>query len=119
MAGESTHLALASLGARLPGQAPTSVALFDQGLVQVLEASATGLKPKTSYVLALATQPDGSGPLQVLSEFRTNPAGGAIVNSIGPIRQIVENPNPSERRYLVVAEGSAAQPGLIAQVETR
>ena len=28
--------------------------LFDQGLVQVLEASVTGLEPKQPYVLALS-----------------------------------------------------------------
>ena len=119
VAGESSHVSLAPIGADHSAKAPTSVSLFDQGLVQVLEASVTGLKPKASYVLALGIKPDGSGLLQVLSEFRTNPAGGAIVNSIGPIRQIVANPDPSERRYLVIAEGSAAQPGVIAQVETQ
>jgi YVTN family beta-propeller protein len=118
VAGEATHFALTPVGAYRSAKAPTSVSLFDQGLVQVLEASVTGLKPKASYVLALSAKPDGSGPLQVLSEFKTNPAGGAIVNAIGAIRQIVENPNPLEKRYLVIAEGSAVQPGAIMQVET-
>ncbi len=36
------------------GNAPTSVSLFDQGLVQVLQASVTGLEPKKPYVLAFA-----------------------------------------------------------------
>ena len=35
---------------------PTSVSLFDQGLIQVLQASVTGLEPKQPYVLALARQ---------------------------------------------------------------
>ena len=118
VAGQSTHLVLTAVGGH-PAKALTSVSLFDQGLVQVLEASVTGLKPGSPYVLALGTKPDGSGTLQVLAEFKANPAGGAIVNSIGPIRQIVENPNPSEKRYLVIAEGSAAQPGVIAQVQTQ
>ena len=34
--------------------APTTVTLFDQGLVQVLEAAVTGLAPKQPYVLALS-----------------------------------------------------------------
>jgi hypothetical protein len=34
-------------------------------------------------VLALAHQPDGSGILEPLAEFTTNPAGSAIVNSLG------------------------------------
>ena len=69
--------------------APTSVSLFDQGLIQVLQASVTGLEPKQPYVLALAHDRDGDGPLQPLAAFMTNPAGSAIVNAIGPIRQIV------------------------------
>ena len=36
-----------------PAAAPTSVALFDQGLVQVLQAAVTGLQPKQPYVLGL------------------------------------------------------------------
>ena len=70
-------------------QAPTSVSLFDQGLAQVLQASVTGLQPKQPYVLALAHERDGQGPLEPLAAFMTNPAGSAIVNAIGPIRQVV------------------------------
>ena len=107
LAGAAAHLRLAAPGAP-SGAAPTSVALFDQGLTQVLEASVTGLTPKTAYVLALATQPDGSGPLAPLQRFTTNPAGAAIVNAVGPIRQIVEAGGEDARRYLVVAPD---QPG--------
>ena len=68
VAGQAAHLAL---GAVRPGtgsgQAPTSVALFDQGLMQVLQAAVTGLEPKQPYVLALADHADGSGPLQPLA----------------------------------------------------
>ena len=38
--------------------APTSMSLFDQGLVQVLQASVTGLEPKHTYVLALSLNPN-------------------------------------------------------------
>ena len=58
--------------------APTSVSLFDQGLIQVLEAAVSGLQPKQSYVLALAENPNGTGVLQPLQSFMTNPAGAAI-----------------------------------------
>jgi hypothetical protein len=56
MAGNATHLFLAPLvhgKAMNVTTAPTSVALFDQGLVDVLQAAVTGLQPKHSYVLAL------------------------------------------------------------------
>jgi YVTN family beta-propeller protein len=121
IAGEVAHLALAPKD-RLKsgpkdGQAPTSVSLFDQGLIQVLQASVTGLEPKQKYVLALADQADGSGTLQPLVAFMTNPAGSAIVNTTGPIRQIVQNPATSTRRYLVIVPGDVANPGKAVQVE--
>ncbi len=121
VAGEAAHLALAppgnGAGEASSTSAPTSVALFDQGLLQVLQVSATGLEPKQPYVLALADRPDGSGTLQPLASFVTNPAGAAIVNAIGPIRQIVEVKASTMRRYLVIASGSAARPGPIVQVQ--
>src|SRR5580692_6461786 len=54
IAGQVAHLALAPKAALNGGMAPTSVSLFDQGLIQVLQASVTGLEPKQKYVLALA-----------------------------------------------------------------
>lgn len=51
VAGATAHLILAS--ATDPTSMPTSVSLFDQGLVQVLQAAVTGLAPKQPYVLAL------------------------------------------------------------------
>jgi hypothetical protein len=78
-----------------------------------------GLEPKQKYVLALAEEPDGKGPLQPLAAFMTNPAGAAIVNAVGPIRQIVQNSAPSERRYLVIATGDAANVGEAVQVQVQ
>ena len=118
VAGEAVHLTLAGKGAKTGGKAPTSVSLFDQGLIQILQASVTGLKPKKSYVLALASRPDGGGATEPLAAFMTNPAGSAIVNATGPIRQIVQNDTKNERRYLVIAEGTAAQPGPVIQLQT-
>jgi YVTN family beta-propeller protein len=116
VAGETTHLTLASAGGRQDrGNPPTSVSLFDQGLTQVVQASVTGLEPKQAYVLALASRADGSGPLEPLQAFMTNPAGSAIVNAVGPIRQIVKSDADRDRRYLVIAEGTAARPGAIVQ----
>jgi YVTN family beta-propeller protein len=119
VAGLVAHLALAPK-ADQPGSKPsTSVSLFDQGLTQVLQASVIGLEPKQKYVLALAEEPDGKGPLQPLAAFMTNPAGAAIVNAVGPIRQIVQNSAPSERRYLVIATGDAANVGEAVQVQVQ
>ena len=97
----------------------SSVSLFDQGLSQVLQASVTGLEPKQKYVLALAAQSDGRGELQPLAEFMTNPAGAAIVNAVGPIRQIVQSAATTERRYLVIAPGDAGHLGEAVQVQVQ
>jgi YVTN family beta-propeller protein len=117
VAGLATHLSLWPVKDGKPGKAATSITLFDQGLIQILEASVTGLEPKKPYVLALAEHEGGKGVLQPLSSFMTNPAGAAIVNTTGPIRQIVQSDVKSERRYLVIAEGTAAQLGAVVQVE--
>ncbi|QOZ07965.1 YncE family protein [Bradyrhizobium sp. CCBAU 51765] len=119
LAGQVAHLALVSKGGAGGGQAPTSVSLFDQGLIQVLQASVTGLQPRQKYVLALADHGDGSGPLQPLAAFMTNPAGSAIVNATGPIRQIVDQSAAAAKRYLVIASGDAAMPGDVIQIEAR
>ena len=112
VAGEATHLWLAPPGAA--GTVPTSVTLFDQGLTQVLEASVTGLAPKQAYVLALSAKPDGSEPRTALASFTTNPAGAAIVNAVGPIRQIVQGADTA-RRYLVIAAAMDGSPPLQVQ----
>jgi YVTN family beta-propeller protein len=116
LAGQATHITLAAAGAE-NGAAPTTVTLFNQGLVQVLEAAVTGLTPKQPYVLALSAKPDGSGPLQPLTPFKANPAGAAIVNAIGPIRQIVQSNEPSAKQYLVIVSGTPDALGAPAQVQ--
>jgi YVTN family beta-propeller protein len=120
IAGEMSHLSLAApidSGSRGISDSPTSISLFNQGLTQILEASVSGLEPKSSYVLAFSDHQDGSGQLQALSAFTTNPAGAAIVNATGPIRQIVQEAAPSSRRYLVIATGIASQPGRVVQTQ--
>ena len=120
VAAQAAHLTLSPVAAagREKAPAPTSVTLFDQGLLQVLQASVTGLAPKQPYVLALAPEKDGGGKLEPLANFMTNPAGSAIVNAVGPIRQIVQGNGPEQRRYLVVAPGPQARAGTAVQVQT-
>jgi YVTN family beta-propeller protein len=118
VAGQVAHLALGAKTGASGEMPPTSVSLFDQGLIQVLQASVTGLQPKQRYVLALADKVDGTGALQPLAAFMTNPAGSAIVNAVGPIRQIVQNAATAERRYLVIAPGEPAKFGEAVQVQT-
>ena len=117
VAGQAAHLTLVSKAGKKGDKAPTSVTLFDQGLVQVLQAAVTGLEPKQPYVLALASEPDGGGTVQPLAAFMSNPAGSAIVNAAGPIRQIVQGEAKSERRYLMIAPGSVAKFGAPVQIQ--
>jgi len=119
IAGQAVHLQLRSVGAAENAQATTTVSLFEQGITQVLQASATGLAPKQPYLLALSSRADGSGELEPLSRFMTNPAGAAIVNAVGPIRQIVEAHHADERRYLVIAKSDGSQLGSVVQVQAR
>ncbi|QUS41965.1 YncE family protein [Tardiphaga alba] len=118
-AGHAVHLTLSVKGAQAGDRAPTNVALFDQGLVQIFQAAVTGLQPKKPYFIGLAEQPDGHGSVQPLAVFTTNPAGSAIVNASGPIRQLVQSGDDKTRRYLVIGEGTAAQPGTIVQLQAR
>ena len=68
----------------LSGQGQSQVTLFDQGQVQILQAAVAGLPPKQPFTLGLATKPDGTGAIQPLAKFMTNPAGAAIVNAVIP-----------------------------------
>jgi YVTN family beta-propeller protein len=117
VAGQAAHLELVPKTGGNQGKMTTSVSLFDQGLIQVVQAAVTGLEPKQKYVLALAEHPDGSGDVEPLAAFVTNPAGSAIVDATGPIRQIVQNNTRSERRYLVIAPGDASKFGEAVQIE--
>ena len=92
--------------------------LFDQGLVQVLEAAVAGLEPAKPYVLALSQERSGAGALEPLQVFMTNPAGSAIVNTIGPIRQLAQGADEPRPRYLVIVPGSPAAHGAPVQVQT-
>jgi YVTN family beta-propeller protein len=117
VAGQSAQLWLAAPGAKKEEKAPTSVSLSDQGLVQIFEAAVTGLEPGKPYLLALATEASGAGVLEPLQRFMTNPAGAAIVNTIGPIRQVVRGEDKIPRRYLVILPGTPDNHGAAVQVQ--
>jgi hypothetical protein len=46
---------------------------------------------------------------EILAAFTTNAAGSAIVNAIGPTRQIVQGGADAPRRYLVIAPAAAGK----------
>lgn len=96
----------------------TSVAIFEQGLAQILQASVAGLEPRQPYVIALASRPDGTGALEPLAEFVTNPAGAAVVQAVGQIRTLVLTDEPGTRRYLVIAPGAPGALGAPVQIQS-
>ena len=111
IAGDAARLTLGGRGKPL-----TTVTLFNQGLIQIVQAAAAGLLPKHPYQLVLTANPDGSGAIEPLASFMTNPAGSAIVNAVGPIRQIVQEEALGARRYLAIREGTG-DAGAIVQVQ--
>ena len=115
LAGSAVHFALNGPGSKNP----TTVSLFDQGLTQVLQAAVVGLEPSKRYVLALTTNSDGTGAVEPIAQFMTNPAGAQIVNAVGPIRQIVDPATPArnERRYLAVMTLEDGKPGQPVQLQ--
>jgi YVTN family beta-propeller protein len=115
LAGRAAHLALAMPGSSLV----TTVSLFDQGITQVLQAAVAGLEPAKPYVLVLASRHDGSGAIEPLVQFMTNPAGAAVVNAVGPIRQIIEPDAPSrdDRRYLAIFSVENGKPARPVQLQ--
>ena len=66
---------------------------------------------------ALSDDPKGTGRLEALAGFMSNPAGAAIVNTVGPIRQITQGDGTTPKRYLVIARGTPAQIGEPVQVQ--
>ncbi|PTL74911.1 YncE family protein [Vitiosangium sp. GDMCC 1.1324] len=108
---------LSLLGA--DGKPATHVTLFNQGLVQFLQAAVTGLTPNRPYVLAMSSDPKGGAPLEPLAAFTTNLAGAAIVNAVGPIRQILQGSGKEPGRILVIISGTPEQPGERVQIQSQ
>ena len=112
-AGAATHLTLANHN----GEKVSTVSVFEQGITQIVQAAVTGLAPMQPYTLALAATSDGQGTLEPLANFTTNPVGAAIVNAVGPIRQVIEVNATAPRRYLVVAPIADGKVGAPVQLQ--
>jgi YVTN family beta-propeller protein len=109
--GKSVHLYMGSPGSSA-ASAPTTVTLNYQGPLDLLEAAVTGLHPNANYTLGYAPNlADPADNFQALSAFKTNAAGAQIVESIGPLRQVVAGtPQPGDQRFLEIVPTGNTQP---------
>jgi DNA-binding beta-propeller fold protein YncE len=114
VAGSTTHLSLGTAGRQL-----SSVALFDQGLTQVLQVAAAGLQPARQYGLALTAHPSQPTDIELLARFTTNPSGSAIVNAVGPVRQIAKGDADAKPRFLFIAPVEGETVGAPVQVQLK
>ncbi|MCW8308731.1 MULTISPECIES: YncE family protein [Acidiphilium] len=120
ISGNTGHLALGMVGSSKP---ITTVSVNDQGLIDLVEAAVTGLKPKAKYQLALAGKATAPwGAITPLMNFKSNPAGAAIVTAFTPLKTIVrphgqDEPKDTQQRYLIVRPINASGPGLPVEAQ--
>jgi YVTN family beta-propeller protein len=122
--GQSVHLYLGPDSNSPASGAPTTVTLNNQGPIDLLEAAVTGLDPNASYTLGLV--PDSKGPdqnFQPLATFQTNAAGAQIVESLGPLRQVLASSaqpqdQRDDQRFLEIVPTGGTQPVQV-QLQTQ
>jgi len=114
---EALHLGLSPVGSAPSLPPTTTIAVDSQGLVDQLQAAVTGLRPRTSYLLALSLSVDGAAPLEPVARFTTNPAGAAIVNAIGPLRKVAQEDALGQKRYFVIVGSNGAAQETPLQVQ--
>ncbi len=105
-AANTAQLHLEAGGTTLP-DAQASVAVNSLGLLDLVQIAARGLAPRTPYQVYLAESNQAPfGKLEPLAVLKTNPDGGGIVQTIGPLKVLAaDNPNSAaSRRYLVVTD---------------
>jgi hypothetical protein len=109
--GEAANIARLSLeadGTALPN-AHASAAVNSLGLLDLVEIAAAGLAAKTQYKVYLADSDHAPfGTFIPLAVFTTNPDGGGIVQTIGPLKTLAANGpsagGTSSQRFLIVTE---------------
>ena len=118
-AGKAAHLTLSS--PRGESATRATVSINEIGSLDLLQAAVTGLKPGETYTLWLAaSRTPPFGRKESLATFKANLAGAQIVQTIGPLRQILAGPinDPVEersRRYLLVTPADAEAAVLIQE----
>jgi len=121
-AANTVRLHLQAAGATLP-DAQASVAVNSLGLVDLVQIAAQGLTPKSQYQVYLAESDHAPfGKLEPLAVLKTNPDGGGIVQSIGPLKTLVSSAAAStrapSRRFLIVTELNDPSKVVLRQTTT-
>jgi hypothetical protein len=87
--------------------AQASVAVNSLGLLDLVQIAAKGLAPKESYQVYLAeSNKSPFGKLEPLAVLKTNPDGGGIVQTIGPLKALAgkDQMTSASQRFLVVTD---------------
>ena len=121
-AGKTARLHLESAQTAFPN-AQASAAVNSLGLLDLVQIAAEGLAPKTQYQVYLADSDHAPfGKLEPLAVLKTNPDGGGIVQSIGPLKALASNAATStgapSRRFLIVTELNDPSKVVLRQTAT-
>jgi len=92
------------------------------GLIDLIQIAAVGLAPSSQYQVYLAELDHAPfGRLEPLAILRTNPDGGGIVQTVGPLKSLsagtATDAAMGSRRFLVVTELS--DPSRVILQQTR
>lgn len=114
--GKAAHLTLAA--PEEGGTARATVSVNAVGPLDLLQAAVTGLKSGQSYTLWLvASRTSPFGKMEPLATFKTNVAGAQIVQTIGPLRQLLKDSagkdDAHSERFLLVTPADSDTPELI------
>ncbi len=92
-----------------------TVAVNSLGLVDLLQIAASGLTPNSVYRLWLADKNRPPfGDLVPVAMLKTNPDGGSIAQTIGPLKTVAPpEAKAPPKRYLVVTKDGSQEPVLL------
>jgi len=105
-AGKTTRLHLEAAGTAWP-EAQASVAVNSLGLVDLVQLAAKGLAPRAQYQVYLAASDHAPfGRLEALAVLKTNPDGAGIVQTIGPLKELIADAAASgaRQRFVIVTD---------------
>jgi len=121
-AGNTARLHLESARTDFPN-AQASAAVNSLGLLDLVQIAAEGLAPKAQYQVYLADYDHAPfGNLEPVALLKTNPDGGGIVQSIGPLKTLASSAAASagapSRRFLIVTELNDPSKVVLRQTAT-